>query len=154
MNNLTLKQKVIGIIAIIGTVLILIFQGGFYPKTSANLEKSSEKAVAAQTNNPEIISTSPSSLDSAVLWGAESIEITFNTPLENVPELKYKFEPQSELKVELINNKKTAKFTPVKPLPFGVGFTLTIQGESKFDGKKTLGKEYTYHFRTIEYKGI
>lgn len=153
--RLSIKQKIIGLIAIIGTILILIFQGGFYSKSNSKIEKPVENAsLPIQTDKPQIISTSPNPLDQTILWGTEPIEITFDSPLENAPELKYRLEPKSEMKVELSSDKKTAKFIPVKPLPLGVGFTFTILAESKFEGKKTLGKEYTYHFRTIEYKGV
>lgn len=148
---LNLKQKIIGIIAVVGTILILIFQHGFSSsKPAALLEKQNQ----IQTVNPEIISTSPSPLDQAIIWGQQPIEITFNLPLENIPELKYKFEPQSELKVELLNDKKTVRFTPVKPLPLGVSYTLSLPASAKFDGQKTLGKDYIFSIRTIEYKGV
>jgi hypothetical protein len=155
MTNLSLKQKIIGAIAIFGTVLILVFQRGVYSKPQSSAEKSTTTTPAViQTDKAEIVSTNPSPLDQSIVLGSQPIEITFNFPLENIPELKYRFEPQSDLKVELLNDKKTVRFTPVKPLPFGMGFTLVIAKEAKFDGKKNLDKEYTFHFRTIEYKGV
>lgn len=159
MNNLSLKQKIIGIIAVIGTILILIFQRGFSSNPTASpdsigasLETQSPKQI--QTDTPEIVSTNPSPLDEAVLWGMQPVEITFNMPLENLPELKYKLEPQSDIKVELSNDKKTVRFIPTKTLPLGQGYTLFISGAAKFEGQKTLGKDYTFHFKTIEYKGV
>lgn len=156
---LSLKQKIIGIIAIIGTILILIFQRGFSSNPTAtlepvriNLDPQPQKQI--QIDTPELVSTNPSPLDGAILWGLQPIEITFNMPLENIPELKYKLEPQIDIKVELSSDKKTVRFIPTKTLPLGVGFTLFISGDAKFDGKKTLGKDYTFRFKTIEYKGI
>jgi hypothetical protein len=154
MNNLSLKQKIIGIITVIGIILILIFQGGLYSKSTASVEKLEDKTTTTQSENPEVASTNPSPLEKAIIWGMQPIEITFNLPIENIPELKYKLEPEADMKVELLNDKKTIRFTPNKPLPLGVSFTLTIPSEAKFDGKKTLGQDYQVHFKTIEYKGV
>lgn len=150
MNNLSLKQKIIGLIVIIGAALIMIFQGGFYPKNSV----SKSETIKTQSNQPELISTNPSPLDKAIIWGMQPIEIAFNLPLENIPEMKYKWEPKADIKAELSGDKKTVKFTPVAPLPLGTEFILSIPAEAKFEGGKTLGKGYSFHIKTIEYRGI
>ncbi|MDD2822595.1 MAG: Ig-like domain-containing protein [Candidatus Daviesbacteria bacterium] len=150
MANLSSKQKVIGVIAIIGTILILIFQSGFYSKPAAKREEINNPA----TQNPEVVSTSPNPLEKAIIWGTTPIEITFNLSVQNIPELKYTFEPESDIKAELLNDRKTVRFTPNKPLPLGADYTLTIPAGAKFDDDKTLGKDYKVHFRTIEYRGV
>lgn len=152
MTNLSLKQKIIGIIAVIGTILILIFQHGFYSKPTANLEK--QPQIQTQTDKIELVSTNPSPLEEATLWAMQPIEITFNLPLVNAPEFKHKIDPKPDYKVELSDDKKTVRIIPTKPLQLGLGFTLFIQSDTKFDGNKTLGRDYVFHFRTIEYKGV
>lgn len=152
MNSLSLKQKITGLVVIIGAALIMIFQGGFYPKNSVS--KQAPEEVKIQANQPELISTNPSPLDKAIIWGMQPVEITFNLPLENIPEIKYKWEPKTDLKAELSSDKKTVKFMPVAPLPLGTEFVLSIPKEAKFEGGKTLGKSYSFRFKTIEYRGI
>lgn len=160
MNNLSLKQKIMIGIGIIGAILILIFQRGFSgspatPKVPLeNTQTQVQTQVQAQTDKPELISTSPNPLNEAILWAQQPIEFTFNLPLENAPEFKFKIEPKFEYKVDLINDKKTIIITPTKPLPLGQTFTLTISRETKFDNKKFMDKDYTFHFKTIEYKGV
>ncbi|MFA5932647.1 MAG: Ig-like domain-containing protein [Microgenomates group bacterium] len=156
MPNLSIKQKIIGIIVVIGTILILIFKGGIYSKPAENLDKTfnNPTPTTIQTDTPEIISTSPSPLDNSYIWGTTAISITFNLPIENIPELKYKFEPASNIKTDLSNDNKTVTFTPIEPLKLGSEYLLTIPAEAKFLGKKTLGKSYIFHIRTIEYKGV
>lgn len=152
MPSLSLKQKIIGIIAVIGSILILIFQQGLYNKPTASVEKQSEKQI--QTDTPEIVSTNPSPLEESILWAMQPIEITFNLPLENAPEFKHKMDPKYDYKVELSDDKKTIRIIPTKPLPLGKGFTLFIQADTKLEGNKTLGRDYIFHFRTIEYRGV
>lgn len=151
--NLRLKQKIIGIIAIIGTILILIFQHGLASdKPVAILEKPTPTVI--QTNTPELISTNPSPLDKSILWAIQPIIFAFNLPLENIPEFKYKIDPKIDYKIELSNDKKIITLTPAKPLPLGQTFTFSISTDTKFEGKKTLDKDYTFHFQTIVYKGV
>lgn len=150
--NLSIKQKIIGIIAIIGTILILIFQGGLYPKNKDQDEP--QITEPAQVLTPGIIKTNPNPLDQATLWALQPIEIIFSIPLENIPEFKYKIDPSFDHKVELSNDKKTLTITPTKPLPLGQSFTMGISGSTKIEGGKILGKDYTFHFKTIEYRGV
>lgn len=160
MNNLSLKQKIMIGIGIIGTILILIFQRGFSGSPAVekipleNKQTQVQTQVQAQINKPELISTNPNLLNEAILWAQQPIELTFNLPLENVPETKYRIEPSYENKAELVNDKKTIRITPVKSLPLGQTFTLFISKDTKFDGKKILDKDYSFHFKTIEYKGV
>lgn len=160
MNNLSLKQKIIAFIIAIGTILILIFQRGFSGSPAVEkipLESKQtqiQTQVQVQTDKPELISTNPNPLDEAIIWAQQPIEFNFNLPLENAPEFKHRIEPKYDYKVDLINDKKTIIITPTKPLPLGQTFTITISRETKFDGKKILDKDYSFHFKTIEYKGV
>lgn len=153
MPILTLKQKIIAVVAIIGAVLILIFQQGLYSKNepSSGTEVKNEQV---QNENPDIIATNPSPLDQSVILPTQSIELNFNYPLENIPEFKHKIEPKVDYKIELSTDRKTAKIIPTTSFGLGMTYTLFIAPETKFDGNKTLGKEIIYHFKTIEYKGI
>lgn len=156
MSSLFLKQKIMIAIGIIGAILILIFQRGFSSSPAAEkipLE-SKQTQTQVQTDKPELISTNPSPLDESILWAEQPIEFNFNLPLENAPEFKHKIEPRYEYKIDLINDKKTIIITPTKPLPLGQTFTLSISKETKFDNKKFMDKDYTFHFKTIEYKGV
>lgn len=154
MDNLSLKQKIMIAIGIIGAILILIFQRGFSSSPAAEKISVENKQVQVQTDKPELVSTNPSPLDETILWAQQSIELNFNLPLENAPEFKHKIEPKYDYKIELSDDRKTIKITPIKPLPLGQTFTLTISKETKFDNKKFMDKDYTFHFKTIEYKGV
>ena len=81
-------------------------------------------------------------------------ELNFNTELENGPETKLVFDPPAEIKIDIINESKTARITPAKPWKLGQGYTITIKPETKIKGGKTLGKEFTVHFNIINYSGI
>ncbi len=152
MNNLTFKQKIMIVIGIIGAILILIFQRGLYSTPTASVEKLPQ--IQTETDKIELVSTNPSPLEEAILWAMQPIELTFNTPLVNAPEFKHRIEPKPEYRVELSDDKKTVRIIPTKPLQLGLSFTLSVQSDAKFDGNKTLGRDYTFHFRTIEYKGV
>lgn len=154
MNSLSLKQKIIALIIMIGTILILIFQRGFSGSTAVEKVPIEAQQVKAQTDKPELISTNPVSLNESIIWAQQPIEFNFNLSLENAPEFKFKIEPNYENKTELLNDKKTIRITPTKPLPLGTTFTLTVLKDTKFENKKFMDKDYTFHFKTIEYKGV
>ncbi len=155
MPNLDLKQKIMIIIAIVGTILILIFQRGFAPSDNQVDPVTQEVKNEAVSSEPKVISTIPSPLEEAIVLPSQAVEITFNLALENVGEFKYRIEPKPEHKIELSNDRKTVKIIPVKPFPLGSTYTLFItSAETKFDGKKRLSGDITYHFKTVEYHGI
>ena len=139
-------------VALIGAALILIFQHGLYSNPTSSSDPKPQNI--AQTNQVEVVSTSPTPLDQAVIWAQQPIQISFNTPLENVPEFKLTIDPKYDYKVELSDDKKTAIITPTQPLKLGVVYSIHISGDTKFEGKKTLGKDLIYNVRTIEYKGV
>lgn len=142
-----LKQKIIIFILIVGALLILIFQRGLASSPSSN-------QTSIQNEDPRVVSTNPSPLGGATILATQPIEITFNLPVENIGELKYKIEPAFELKLELSEDRKTGKFTPVKPFELGNAYTLYILPGTKFDGHKILPAEILLHFKTIPYRGV
>lgn len=107
-----------------------------------------------QDESPKIIYTKPDPLNETIISASEVIEITFNKPLQNVPEFKLRIEPKAEYKVELSPDRKTAKITPLKPLELGASYTLYIGHDTKFEGAGEWGKDQTFHFRTVKYRGI
>lgn len=144
------KNKIFWTIIILGLILITIFSIGLYPKSSIT-----NQTVNEQTESPKVISTTPSPLDEATILPTQPVSITFNMPLENLPELKYVIEPAIDLNVELSDDKKTVKFTPKENFELGQGYSLNIKSETKFEGKRTLGpEEKVFHFTTISYKGV
>lgn len=178
MPNLSLKQKIMIIIGVIGAILIAIFQHGLFPRSPLSLALSVSELLASRsertpslpagkanpqpsssvselpTNNPELLSTNPSPLNDIVILPNQTIEFTFNLPLENAPEFKHQLIPAAKYKMELSGDRKTIKLVPDPVFQLGISYTLTIKSEAKFAGNRTLGKSYEYHFRTIEYKGV
>ena len=157
MPNITLKQKILVIIATVGVILIAIFKGGFYKTTSTidinTPQTNSQSAGIDLGDSIKIVSTNPTSLDNSIILPNQTIEITFNIPLENVGEFKNKIEPKSNYKVELSNDRKTAKIIPQTPFNLGTTYTLFILPDTKFDGKKRLQRDFLFHFSTINYNG-
>ncbi len=152
-------------IAILGVILIV---GGNFAinkvisKTAVNTPTtppSDTKQVApapqaSSSNKVAIVSTNPNPLDENIIGGNDTIEITFNRPLENVGEFKVRIEPKVDFKVELSSDRKTAKIIPVKPFELGTTYTLFIGPETKFDGVGRWGEEKIFHFKTIRYTGV
>lgn len=143
--------------------LILVVLASVWIKNFLQTESSSknnpviEQPVQTPKNensSPSIISTKPNPLEEAIISAYEIIEITFNTPLENEPEFRRRFDPQVEHKVELSADKKVVRFIPQKPYELGTTYTLFISGETKFEGGKRLDGEKIYHFSTIKYRGV
>lgn len=140
-------------------VLIIIFilgiTGGFwyitFKKPSATEKQTSS---VSQTEEPKIISTRPEPLENAVVSATEVVEITFNRPLENIGEFKFRIDPKTDIKIELSPDRKTAKIIPQAPYELGVTYTIFMGPDTKFDGVGNWGKEAIYHFRTIKFRGI
>lgn len=156
MDNLSLKQKIMIVVALVGAALIWIFQQGLYTKSSSTTQPEVEvnQAQNIQSSEPQVVSTNPKNLDGITILANQTIEITFNIPLENRGEFKNRIDPESEVEIQLSEDRKTAKIIPLKPYKLGTGFTLFIKPDTKFDGKKQLEKEIIYHFKTINYKGV
>ena len=153
------KQKILAgfVVAIIGAILILVFQKGLLSKPAPEENSSNSESTKQEIPTdakPQIVSTRPDPLENAIVSGTETVEITFNRPLENVGEFKFRMEPEIEYKIELSQDRKTAKIVPVKPYQLGSGYTIFIGPETKFDGVGRWGEEKIFHFRTITYRGI
>jgi hypothetical protein len=162
-----LKAKVAVLVAILGLILIYIFQVGLGPtpidplglNQSLSSTGEDKKEVSLK---PEVVSSNPQfKEDPIVILPNQTIEITFNIPFENTGEVKNRLDPQAELKVELSEDRKTVKFTPVKPLKLGTTYTLSILPDSKFntnpgknETKVVLDHNFDFHFKTLEYRGI
>lgn len=150
-----MKQKLLILIIIMGVVLFVVF----YLKTnnqpaSDNTPSPLPKPSQSSNDKPSIISTNPKPLDEAIISASQTIEITFNRPLENVGEFKLKIDPLPEFRLELSQDRKTAKIIPTKPFELGTTYTMFIGPETKFDGVGRWGEEKVFHFKTIKYRGI
>lgn len=157
MGYLSLKQKIMIIVAVLGAALIWIFQQGIYTKPNSTTPPNppiNQVQNLPQNTEPQVISTNPDNLEGTIILASQTIEITFNLPLENRGEFKNRIDPATEVEIKLSEDRKTAQIIPIKPYKLGTGFTLFIKPDTKFDGKKQLGKEIIYHFRTINYKGV
>jgi hypothetical protein len=156
MPNFSLKQKIIAAVVALGLILIAIFNFGLSTPSKDESEATPEAAVnEARTDKVVVVSTNPANLDGATILPTQPIEITFNLPLENEPELKRQWDPEdTDVKTELSSDRKTVKFTPNKPLIFGEDYTLTIKVDTKFEGQKRLDNELIYHIKTISYSGV
>lgn len=144
-------KKVFVAILIVMTVFV------FFKKYKTIHLKSTSQApspVAQQSNSPQIVSTNPDPLDNATIPASQIIEINFNIPLQNVPEFKTRMDPKIDYKVELSQDRKTAKIIPSKPYELGATYTFFISPESKFDGDGKLDGEKIFHFHTIKYTGV
>lgn len=153
---MTKKIALVFIIIIIIITVILIAKGNIFmpwQKTSSQPTPTSQPSVS-EKDPPQIVSTKPTPLDDAVISGTNTIEVTFNRPLENEGEFKVKIEPKVEFKVSVSNERKTGVITFQKPLELGMSYTLFIGPETKFTGMGRWGEEKIFHFRTIPYKGV
>lgn len=150
------KLIIIITIALVALFLILVYQKLARGKSEliSPPKETSVPSQVAQDSQPQIVSTKPDPLEGNIIKASEPIEITFNRPLQNVPEFRFRLEPKTDVKVELSSDKKTAKIIPLKPWFLGAGFTLYIQPETKFDGAGEWKQDKTYHFGTIKYTGV
>ncbi len=140
-------------------VLILLIILGFWyftqkKETPAISTKPEIKQTVSVNDPPQIISTNPDPLEDNIVSSNQTIEITFNRPLQNSGEFKLRIEPKLDVKIELSSDRKTAKIIPVKPFELGVTYTIFIGPETKFDGVQNWGQEKIYHFRTVSYRGV
>lgn len=147
MNKLSLRQKIAFIIFILGMLAILIFRQGLYSKVKKSADTSSDPA-------PVIVSITPNLRQEPILLPTQTIEVTFNLPLENAPETRIKFDPELDYKIDLSEDRKTVKISPKTTYQLGQGYTLFILNETKFENKKQLGETTQYNFKTINYRGV
>lgn len=154
LSNISLKQKIIGGIIVVGILLIAIFQRGLYlkPTTPVEVKSASTKEIS---KNPHLVSTNPPGLkDGVIVPPDQIIEITFSDPIENRGEVKNTLDPKIEYDIELSSDKKTVKLIPKKPLELGKTFDFIIKQETKFDGNKRMDSDLQFRFSTINYRGV
>lgn len=140
-------------------LMIILALGGFVlvksiSKTPNNSTTPTQKRQVSENDSPQIVSTKPENLDQTIISASDIIEITFNKSLQNVPEFKIRIDPKVDIKVELSQDRKTAKIIPIKPYELGSSYTLYINPDTKFDGMGNWGETKTFHFRTIKYTGV
>lgn len=151
--SLSWKQKIIGIITILGLILIGIFKHGLYSHSPLSL--TNQPAVnPSQNADPKVVSTTPELSQEVILPPNQDISINFNLPLQNSGELRYQITPDVEVNLKLSSDRKTITISPRTFYKLGSEYTIFIKGETKFDNKKTLNKEYIFHFKTIQYIGV
>lgn len=152
---MTTKNRIIVLIIAVGIALIVIFGRVLYPKPSQTYtQPQTQTTPTSQNEEPKIISTIPDPLNDTIIPADQVIEIAFNRSLQNVPEFKIRIEPKIDYKVELSQDRKTARIITVKPYELGTTYTLYINPDTKFDGVGNWGKDKTFQFRTIRYRGI
>lgn len=139
------------IILIIAAFVVFIFF-----TTKAQKQPQIQQASTPGLNDPpRVTSTNPDlSVDGAIIFANDPLEITFNRPIENEGEFKIRIEPKVEFKIRLDNQRKTGIISFEKPLELGTSYTLFIGPETKFDNMGRWGEEKVFHFRTIPYKGV
>lgn len=147
-------KKIIIFIIIIIVILTIGLAWKNKPQQKAEQPKPQPSAQVKESDKPQIVSIKPDPLDETIIPASEPIEITFNRPLQNVPEFKIRFEPKPDYKVELSSDRKTAKIIFIKPLQLGTSFTLYIQPDTKFDEVGEWKESKTFHFRTVKYTGV
>lgn len=142
-------------------LIIIISMVGFktlYKPTAKPEQVSPEKTIEDKKSSasPEFLFTKPEGLekDVKVILPSQTIEITFNQPIENIGEFKHKLEPKVKYQAKLSDDKKTVILNPEGSFPVGTEFTLFVQSDTKFDGKKNFEKELQLHFKTLTYRGV
>jgi hypothetical protein len=152
MPQLKLNKKIAAILtAVIGLVLIAIFQNGLAPK---NHPDSSAPQTQDSSEHAKLIKTNPSPFDNSIILPTQALEFTFSDPIENPGEFKFRLEPNAEIEISLSDDKKTAKITPKNSFDLGQAYTLFITSDTKFEGGKKLDQGLQFGFRTIEYNGV
>ncbi len=145
------KQKIIALIAVLGVALIFIFRHGLY-SGSATLSQKQAAPTPAQSNEIQVISSNPA--DQGTIMATQTVSVTFNAPVVDKDEVKHELTPAADYQVKLSDDRKTAYFIPNKPWTLGTTYTIFIQPATKFDGTRTLGHDFIFHFRTIDYHGV
>ncbi len=142
-------------------ILILLLAGGFVVIKKYNLLHSAQstnlkvqQSSTPTSESPKIISTKPDPLEDTIISATDSIEITFNRPLQNSGEFKLRIEPKTDVKIDLSSDRKTAKIIPVKPFGLGVTYTIFIGPDTKFDVTGNWNQDKMYHFKTVKYTGV
>lgn len=159
LNYLEMNKKIL--IFIVALFLVFLIgkvgiSGYFSPKVVENFEPGNVPSQPSPEASADVklLSTNPNPLHEAILLPTQTIEITFNFPIENRGEFKHTFEPDAERQINLSDDRKTVIISFPKPLELGVSYTLFIKNDTKFDGGKRLNGESVFTFHTIKYNGI
>lgn len=148
------KIKLALLIFVLAGIFFILFKSQTKGKTSPPEITQASQAPDQQNEPPKVISTKPSPLDNTTIPTSQIIEITFNRSLQNAPEFKVRIEPKIDFRVELSQDRKTAKIITSKPFDLGTTFTLSIGPDTKFDGVGEWGQNKSFQFRTVSYKGV
>lgn len=136
------------IVAVIGLKAISTF-----PK-----QKQQPQVTQPQSETLRVVSTNPNPLENATILATQDIEITLSKPVF-IGQIKIQFSPDLEYKIEPVNPVKANtssvyKITFKKPLELGSGYTFFIQGGTQTEDGQKIDQEYSYHFKTVKYKGV
>lgn len=147
------KNKLILALVVCAIIIAGVF---LYQKKAAAPQAPQEAPKQEQnTSEPIIISTSPEGIldKTEVILPNQEIRINFNLPIENIGEFKHEITPKTKYQAKLTDDRKAVVIKADGLFPVGVEFTLIMRPDTKFDGKKTLGREIRAHFKTPEYRG-
>lgn len=152
-NKIVLTKLFFALLIITAVIGIYIYMQT--PQTTAPAQPQPEPtAKQSNDNQPKVVSIKPDPQAAPVLLPTQTIEITFNIPVENPGEFKHKFDPQFDYEVKISDDRKTIIIRPKATYPLGQGITFIISPETKFDNKEKLEGEVIYHFQTIQYRGV
>lgn len=151
------KQILIAGLLFLVIAAFLVFKNNVLKKETAVQSQPEVEPQAGTSDQLLIVSTDPDPLEGAVILPTQNIEFKFNKHI-SVSEFKHRFDPEieHELDAEYDNkaNTTTFKIKFIKPLDLGSGYTIFVLSNTNSVDKKELGKEYTYHFSTIKYRGV
>jgi len=137
---------------VVGSLIVGSIAAFWYQK------QASSKVLQVADDKLKIVSTKPEPLDEATILPKDGLEITFNYPIYR-SELKHRFDPEIEHEVITVNGidkelGTTFKITFNEPLELGRGYTLFILSNTHDQKNHSIDHEYTYHFKTISYRGV
>lgn len=151
MQNLTLKQKIIGMVITLGLVLLAIFANGLSSTNPNPIPKSAP--AQNQIDKVVVVSTSPQPLNGATVLPTQKISITFNEPMVNDP-ARITLAPETKFNAQLSTDHKTITIEPLDPYKLGQGYSLTIKSGYGTDTGKKLDEDLKFEYKTIDYSGI
>lgn len=152
MGNFKLQISNLKLIAGLFVALLLIIFIWNVPKKSV-LPAITEPAVGESL---KIISTKPDPLEKTTILPSQPIEVTFNKAF-SLDKLKIRFDPGVDYEVKTASSNsqdQTIIISFKKPLKLGSGYTLFIFPDPTAKEKLELDKEYSFHFKTINYSGV
>lgn len=150
-----MKKLLLILLIALSLVLLFLFKDKFF-KVSEKINQT-EVTNKVSEDKLEIISTKPDSLEGAVILPTQEIEFKFNKQI-SISEFKHKFDPEVEHKVnatyDKVDNTTIISIKFSEALSLGSGYTLFILPNTNSEDGKVLGREFSYHFSTIKYKGV